>query len=168
MVIMVTKEDIKNIVILNHLTEAMREKLLPHLELQQYEENDVIYRTGDSAPYFYMLKRGKVLLEQRISPTMTICLGAIKPGYSFGWSGALGDQPYTVDMVCAESCDIIAIKGQTLRGLMDADHSLGYRFSQRLLQVIKKRQDLRTVQLVKVLTHHPDILALIEKSDGED
>ena len=162
---MVTKEDIQNIVDLSYLTEAMREKLLPHLELQQYEENDVVFRAGDPAPYFYMLKRGKVLLEQRISPTMTICLGAIKPGFSFGWSGALGDQPYTVDMVCSEPCDIIAIKGQTLRELMDADHSMGYIFSQRLLQVVKKRQDLRTVQLVKVITHHPDILALIEKSE---
>ena len=63
---MVSMEDIKAINLLAGLTDQMREKIRPIAELRQFKEREVVYQEGDKAEYFYMLKRGKILLEVEI------------------------------------------------------------------------------------------------------
>jgi len=160
---MVSREDVKDVVILGYLTEEMIQKLLPEIELIRFDEREIIFRSGDPADMFYMLKRGKILLEQRISDKVTVSVGAIKPGFSFGWSAMLGGEAYSLDTVCGEPCEVLRIRARTLLDMLDQDHSMGYLLTQRLLRVVKKRLDNRTQQFLKVITDHPDIQPLIEE-----
>ncbi|MCF8029107.1 MAG: cyclic nucleotide-binding domain-containing protein, partial [Desulfobacteraceae bacterium] len=89
---MATKESLRSIQILEDLTDEMLDKLLPFIETHHFEERDTIFREGDRTGKFYMLKKGKVLLEKRISGKITISIASIKPGFSFGWSAML-DEP---------------------------------------------------------------------------
>lgn len=159
---MVSKKDIENIVILSYLTEPMIEKLLPLLDMSKTEEREVIFREGDIADKFYMVKRGKVLLEQRISDRITVSMGSVKPGYAFGWSAMLDDKLYTSDAVCAEPCELVYAKTDRLKELLEQDHSMGYYLTQRLLRVIKKRLDHRTDQFVRLIQNHPDLQSLFK------
>ena len=155
---MVVKDDLKQIVILGYLTDEMLEKLLPHVELQKFEEGNVILREGDIGNTFYMLKRGKVLLEQKISDKVRVSVGSIKPGYSFGWSAMLsGEELYTLEAICAEECEVFSISKEAIKRLLDDDHSMGYHLMQRILFVVKKRLDRRTEQFLRVITAHPNI-----------
>ncbi|MCJ7772292.1 MAG: cyclic nucleotide-binding domain-containing protein [Desulfobacterales bacterium] len=160
---MVTKKDIKAIVILGFLTDDMIEKLLPITELMKFEESEVVFREGENAEMFYMVRRGKILLEQRISEKITISMGAVKPGYAFGWSAMLGGTTYTSDAVCAEKSEVFSIKGIELTNLLDKDHSMGYRMTQRVLRIIKKRLEIRTEQFLRAIKDHPDIQHLVKK-----
>lgn len=160
---MVSREDVKDIVMLGYLTEEMIQRLLPEIELIRYDEREIIFRSGDSAEMFYMLKRGKILLEQRISDKVTVSVGAVKPGFSFGWSAMLGGETYSLDTVCGEPCEVLRIRSRTLIDMLEQDHSMGYLLMQRLLRVVKKRLDNRTQQFLKVITDHPDIQPLIEE-----
>lgn len=155
---MLTVDDFKDIVILSYFTEEMRERMLPLVDVLRFDEGDVIFKEGDAAERFYFLKRGKLLLEKRISDKVTFSIGTVKPGYSFGWSSMLeGTLAYTTDTVCSEPCEAYSIRGVKLRTLLDEDPRVGYIFSRRLLWVVKARLDHRTRQLVRLLKNHPDI-----------
>jgi len=163
---MITKEELRKIVILGYLTDSMLEKLIPLADRLHLNEQDYLFRQGDPAEKFFMLNRGKVLLEQRISNKMTVSIEAIKPGYSIGWSGMMtgGLQPYsryTSDAICTEPSELFAINGEELNNLLDDDHDMGYMICQRLIRVISRRLRHRTEQFVRIIKQHPDIENLV-------
>jgi CRP-like cAMP-binding protein len=158
---MISREDLKQIVMLRYLTDGMLDKLTPVSELLQFEEKEYIFRQGDKAVRLYFVVHGKVVLEQRVSANVTISLSGVRPGYSFGWSAMLDEDFYTSDAICAEQSRLISFRADKLKALFDQDHSLGYIMSQRLLRVIKKRYEIRTEQFVKAIRHHPDIGSLL-------
>ena len=159
---MVSREDVRDIVIFGHLSEDMIRRLLPEIELLRFKKGEIIFHSGEPADMFYSLKRGKILLEQRISSKVTISMGTVIPGFSFGWSSMLGDGTFTADTVCGEPCEVLKIRARTLISMFEQDHSMGYRFMNRLLHMVKRRLDDRTEQFLKLIMDHPDIRPLIE------
>ena len=160
---MVTRVDVHDIVIFSYLTEDMIKRLLPEIELLRFGEGEIIFRAGDPADMFYSLKRGKILLEQRISEKVTISMGTVKPGYSFGWSSMLGDEKFTLDTVCGEPCEVLRIRAKTLFQMIEQDHSMGYLFMHRLLHMLRRRLDFRTELFLKLIRNHPDIEPLVKQ-----
>ena len=166
---MIANEELRRIVILGYLTDSMLEKLIPLVERVHFNEQEYIFRQGDLAEKFFMLARGKVLLEQRISEKMTVSIESIRPGYSIGWSGMLtgGLEPYsryTSDAICTEPSELFVINGDDLNNLLDEDHDMGYLISRRLIRVISRRLRHRTEQFVRIIKQHPDIENLIIES----
>ena len=160
---MVAIEDLKQIVILGYLTDEMLGTLIPYIDAQTFEEGQLIFKEGDRGDTFYMLKRGKVLLEQRISDKVRVTVGSIKPGYSFGWSAMLGgDEFYTLEAMCVENCEVLFISKEAIKRLLDDNHSMGYYLMQRILVIVKKRLDRRTEQFLRVISAHPDIKHLVD------
>jgi len=160
---MVTRQDLKQIVILGYLTDAMLDKMLPYVGCQRFEEGDVIFREKEPGETFYMLKWGKILLQQRISERIQVSVSAVKPGYSFGWSAVLREvEFYTLDAICVEASEVFSIRRQDIRKLLDEDHAMGYYLMQRIVVMVKKRLDRRTEQFLKVIIDHPDIKPLVD------
>lgn len=157
---MVSRSDIKDIVIFKYLNDEMIAKLLTEMELLRFGEGEMIFRSGETADMFYSLKRGKILLEQRVLEKVTISVGSVKPGYSFGWSALLGDQKFTVDTVCGEPCEVLSIRAATLFEMIEEDYEMGYRLMHRLLHMVRRRLDGRTELLLKVILDHPDMQTL--------
>jgi CRP-like cAMP-binding protein len=160
---MVTNEDLKQIIMLNYLSDDMRSRLIPHMEALNFQERQSVFKSGEVADVFFMLKTGKVLLEHRLSDKMTVSVGTIKAGFSFGWSSIIPDERYTLDAVCSEESEVLAISSDMLMGIMDNDHKMGYIIMQRLLRVMQTRLDNRTDQFIRVIAEHPDIHSLIEE-----
>ncbi len=157
---MISREDLKEIVILGFLDDSMLNKILPFVSLKTYQIGEAVFKEGNHADRFFMLKKGKVLLEKRLSDKMTVSVDSIKAGYSFGWTAMLEEDVYTSDAVCAEVCEVLSIHRDDLLNLMNTDHVLGYIISQRLLRVIKKRLDHRTEQFIRAIQSHPDMRSL--------
>ena len=159
---MLSYDDVRDIIILSHLSDAMLDTIIPSLDILQYEEDDIIFQEGDPADRLFFLKRGKVLLEKRISDKISFSIGAVKPGYSFGWSSVLGaGMGYTTLTLCAEPCQVYSVRSDKIRNFLEKDHEMASIFYQRLLWVVKNRLDHRTSQFVTVLRNHPDIESLI-------
>ena len=83
---MLTREDLSQIVMIAHLTDAMQDRLAQIIDALNFDKDEIIFREGEPADRFYMLRSGNILLEQRISDKVTACVGSVKPGFSFGWS----------------------------------------------------------------------------------
>ncbi len=160
---MISRDELKRIVMLGYLKDEMLDKLCPVVDVLNFSEREYVFRQGDVADRFYMLRRGKILFEQRISDKMTLSMGGVKPGYSFGWSSMLDVQFYSTDAVSAEPSEVFSIIGRKLKKLLEEDHQMGHIFSQRLLRVMKSRLDHRTEQFTRVIRNHPDLRSLFDE-----
>jgi len=158
---MVSMEDIKAICLLEDLNNQIRERVRSMTELRQFKEREVIYEEGDKAENFYMLKRGKILLEVEVAKQIIISLGSIKSGYSFGWSALIPGSSHTSYAVCAEPCDVLITPGKKFLDLLHEDPATGFVFMDGVMKILKKRLDRRTGQFLKVMTKHPDIQKLL-------
>ncbi len=158
---MITLDDLKQMFMLRYLTDEMLEKLIPVTDLLLFDENEFIFRQGDEADRLYMLMEGKVLLELDVSDSITVSVSSIKPGQAFGWSAMLEEASFSVNALCSERCEVLSIRSEKLKALLEQDHTMGYILSQRLLAIMKKRYDIRTEQFIKTILHHPDIADLL-------
>lgn len=163
---MISKNELRRMVILGFLTDNMLETLIPLIERKHFDEQEYVFKQGDLAERLYMLNRGKVLLDQSISEKMTVSIESIRPGYTMGWSSLLsgGVEPYsryTSNAICTEPTELFAIKSDDLSMAMDEDREMGYLISQRLIRVIARRLRHRTEQFVRIIKQHPDIDNLI-------
>lgn len=158
---MASLEDLRRVALFKDLGDRMLEELVPIVRDESLEERKIIFEAGDEANFFYALKRGKVLLEAELAPAVIISLGAIKPGYSFGWSALVPQTCHTSYAVCAEPCEIFAVPGDKLLALLNRDHTMGYLVMQKAAAILEQRLERRTAQFLKVITRHPDIGKLL-------
>ncbi len=154
---MVSIEELKGVYVLGKLTEGMLAKILPITQFRQFEEGEVVFKRGQTADNFYILKSGKVLVEAEVLDGVTISLGSIKPGYSFGWSALLAGGSYTTDAVCVEPSDILAMSADSFRDLLNEDHEMGYFVMEHTARTLNGRLKRRTRQILKVLSNHPEL-----------
>ncbi|MGD8990259.1 MAG: cyclic nucleotide-binding domain-containing protein [Desulfobacterales bacterium] len=154
---MVTREDLKQIVMLTYLTDPMLDHLAQIIDILKFDRDEILFRENDPAGRFYMMRSGNVLLEQTISDKVTAYIGSIKPGYSFGWSAMIEDGLYTVKAICVEPSEIYSFKRDKIQKLFEQDPEIGLRMYKRLLVIIKKRLDYRTGQFRQAIKHHPDM-----------
>ncbi len=159
---MVSIEDLKRQLTLKGMTDEMLEKMLSITELCHFKEKEIIYKPGNNAVHFYMLKRGKVLLEDRVSESIIISFVSIKPGYSFGWPSIITDEAYHSYAVSAEPAEVLAIPRDELLALFDQDKSMGYLFMRNMAEVLVIRLEHRTEKLLKCITKHPDFIKLLD------
>jgi CRP-like cAMP-binding protein len=152
-----TKEDLKQIRMLAHLTDPMLDRLAQIIDVLKLDKDEILFKEGEPAERFYMLRSGNVLLEQRISDKVTACVGSVKPGFSFGWSTMVDNGVYTSDAVCVEPSEIYSFKRDKINTLFEQDPEMGFRMYQRLLEIIKTRLDYRTGQFQQAIKDHPDM-----------
>ena len=158
---MVTVDDLKQIVMLTYLTDSMLASLSEIVDVLKFEKNEVIFIENEAAMRFYMLRSGSVLLEQEIAEDVTACVGSIKPGYSFGWSAMVEEASYyTTHAICVEDAEVLSVRREKIRMLFERDPEMGFRFYQRLLLIIKKWLDYRSVQFRQAIVNHPDMQKL--------
>ncbi|MCF8064631.1 MAG: cyclic nucleotide-binding domain-containing protein [Desulfarculaceae bacterium] len=153
---MASIDELKQIYLLQSLENQMLESLAPLAQIKQYEEKDIIFEQHQTADNFFMLLNGKVLLKVDISAAITISLGAVKPGYSFGWSSLLG-LDYTSQAACAEPCEVLVVKGTAFKEILDNDHTMGYQVMEGVVRILENRLKRRTEQFIKTLRKQMEI-----------
>ena len=159
---MVPIEDLQKIYWLEKLTDEMLQKISPHARPHHFNSKDVVFEENEAADYFYMLKKGKVLLEVELTREVIISLGAVKTGFSFGWSALLPESHYTSHARCVEPCEVYSIPGQTFLDIIEKDHAMGYIVMQGLVRILENRLKRRTGQFLKVIRQHPDIIKILQ------
>ena len=158
---MASIEQLKRIRLYEDLTDGMLEQLLPLAQEQSFAEREIIHEPGSKASHFYALITGKVLLQTELASALIISLGAIKQGYSFGWSTLLPGPVHTSLAVCTEPCEILVMQGDKFKALLDQDHTMGFLVMQKTATILENRLERRTAQFVKVISKHPDIATLL-------
>jgi CRP-like cAMP-binding protein len=165
---MVTIKDLKRIPIFNDMSDERLEKIKEIAMIKTFRENEHIYEPGMAAENLYILKKGKVVLEGRLSQSMTISFASIKPGYSFGWQAIISGATYSSFAVSVENSDVIAIPAAELIKCLDQDPIMGYTFMKALTAILIKRLDQRETRLLRLLSRHPDLEIFLDKDKEEE
>lgn len=158
---MTSINDLRPIKIFQDLDDTQLEKILPLVQEAEFNENETIYKKDQPAQNLYLIKKGKVILEDDISIDISVSLSAMKAGYVFGWYALLTEGTYSYNAVCAEPSTIFIIPRDKFLALLEENPDIGYKVMIRMFEIIKLRLDRRTVQFVSLLSLHPDMRELV-------
>src|SRR5918996_1912070 len=109
---------------------------------RSFPQDTRIYTVGDAVDDFYVLADGMVRFTLGLGKRETSAGEIIRRGDVFGWAPLVeGHGRRIATAYCLTPCEVVAIDGAGLTGLMEADPALGY-------ALLKKLAVLLTSELV--------------------
>jgi CRP-like cAMP-binding protein len=104
---------------------------------ESYSQDAPIYALGESAEKLYVLVDGMVRFTIGLGQRRTSAGQVLRRGAVFGWAALVDTAPTRIATALAITpCTVLAINGDQLTIMMDADHTLGYRLMRQLNELI--------------------------------
>ena len=153
------KEVIKRSELFWNLSDAQMEELAYLAVEQSFKAGQRIFTEGEPLPNFYIVVRGKVVLEMEIRigsrTKRQAVIDVIGENGFLGWSEFL-NLPASMSGTAIEDSQLLAFEGNLVRRLCSKDTGLGYKIMQELLRLASNRflQTRRTLAHVLAVTSH--------------
>src|SRR5262245_47757712 len=105
----------------------------------RFEAGQMIFREGEAADQFYLVRQGKVALEVYIPERGAAPILTLSTGDVLGWSWLIPPYKWRFDARAIETTHAFALDGKCLRGKCEEDPSLGYEILKRIAATIAER-----------------------------
>jgi len=122
---------------------------------ERIEAGQYIFREGETADKFFLLRHGQVALEVGIAGRRPLVVDTLGPGEVFGWNWIVPPYSWQADARATERSRLLSLDAKCLRGKMEGDRILGYEMYRRFFPVIAKRLEGARLRLID-LYGHPD------------
>jgi len=109
-----------------------------------------IFRAGEEANQFYLLRQGKVAVEIFAPQSPPIIVDTLEKDEILGWSWLVSPYHWRFDARVMEDARAIALDGKCLREKCEANNNLGYALLKRLVRLIDQRLQATRLQLLDV------------------
>jgi CRP-like cAMP-binding protein len=116
----------------------------------RFESTDVIFREGEQANEFYLIRTGKVALQLFADRRGPLTILTLEEGDVLGWSWLSPPYRWKFTACALETTRAISLDGKCLREKAEADHELGYELLKRFVHVIEDRVRATSLQLMSV------------------
>jgi CRP-like cAMP-binding protein len=116
----------------------------------RFKSGQFLFREGEEANQFYMIRRGKVAVQIQAAERGTITVQTLGEGEVLGWSWLIVPYRWRFDARAVELTRAIALDGGCLREKSEKDHNLGYELLKRFSGVIVERLEATRLQLLDV------------------
>ena len=116
----------------------------------RFAAGDIIFREGDAANTFYLIRHGSVVLETFVPARGAMTIETLEPEEVVGWSWLFPPYRWHFDARALVEVRATAFDGACLRGKCDADPALGYELMSRFAQVVIDRLQWTRVRLLDV------------------
>jgi len=116
----------------------------------RFNAGEVVFREGEEANRFYLIRQGKVAVETFAPGRGPIIMQTLGEGEVLGWSWLIAPYRWRFDGRAVELTRAIALDGECLRGKCEEDHNLGYELMKRVSHVMEKLVEATRLQLVDV------------------
>jgi CRP/FNR family cyclic AMP-dependent transcriptional regulator len=130
---------------------------MPHLQLLagcasnvRFNAGEVIFREGEEANLFYLIRHGKVAVEMFAPGRGPVIIQTLGEGDLLGWSWLIEPYRWRFEARAVELTRAIALDGECLRVKCEEDHNLGYELMKRIAHVIEHRLQATRLQLLDV------------------
>jgi CRP-like cAMP-binding protein len=120
----------------------------------RFEAGQFIFRAGEEANWFYLIRHGRVTVELHTAERGAIVLQTLGPGDVLGWSWLVPPYRWRFDARATELTRALALDGACLRQKCEADHALGYELLKRFTPVIAQRLEAARWQLLNMYGPH--------------
>lgn len=114
----------------------------------RFGAGEYLFREGEEAKQFYIVRHGKVALELFAAGRGPITIRTIEEGEVLGWSWLFPPYQWHFSARAVELTRAIALDGVCLRTKCDEDHSLGYHFLNRFSHIMVERLQATSLQLL--------------------
>jgi CRP/FNR family transcriptional regulator, cyclic AMP receptor protein len=114
-----------------------------------------LFREGDPADMFYLIRLGKVALEVGTPGTGALTVQTLADGDVAGFSWLLQPHRWQFDGRVVERVLALQIDGACLRDKCDRDPALGYELMRRFSAIAVARLQATRLQLLDVYGHAP-------------
>lgn len=115
-----------------------------------YKPGEFIFREGEDADKFYIIRQGKVVIETFSPVKGAIPIHTRQHDEVLGWSWLIPPYKWHFDARAYEVTRAIALDGKCLREKCEADHDFGYEIMKRFALVITERLEATRLQLLDV------------------
>ena len=116
----------------------------------RFEAGQFLFREGESADWFYLIREGNVALEIHVPGRPPVIYQTLKAGELAGASWLLPPYRWAHDARALDLVRAIAIDARCLRAKCEQDHDLGYDVMKRFLPVVIGRLHATRLQLLDV------------------
>ena len=120
------------------------ERIVQISHVEMHSPGTPIFTQGSPVSHLYVVQEGAVKLstDVRLWPKETILRTAvtnIEAGSTFGWSAVMELPNATLSAWTIPNTTLVAIDGQELKSLLEADCTIGYRVMKGLLSLVSSR-----------------------------
>jgi len=116
----------------------------------RYKSGESLFREGESADHFYLIRGGKVALETHGAQRGKIIIETIEAGEVLGWSWLFPPYRWHFSARALQETRAIALDGACLRAKGEVDHDLGYALAMRVARIMMERLQAARLQLLDV------------------
>jgi len=115
-----------------------------------FDEGEVLFREGDPANAFYVVRHGTVALETHVPARGGMTIETIEAGEVIGWSWLFPPYRWHFDARALSSVRATAFDGECLRVKCEQEPRLGYDLMKRFAQVLMERLQWTRLRLLDV------------------
>jgi CRP-like cAMP-binding protein len=116
----------------------------------RFEAGRYLFREGEPADQFYLLRHGRVALEVGAAHCGSITFQTVGNGEIVGVSWLVPPYRWTYDAKALEITGAIAMDATCLRNKCETDHDLGYEMMKRFVPILVQRLDATLLQILDV------------------
>jgi CRP-like cAMP-binding protein len=120
----------------------------------RFDAGQFIFREGEEANQFYLIRHGRVALEIAAPQGPPITIQTIGEGEILGWSWLIPPYHWHFDARAIELTRATALDGKCLREKCEQDHDLGYELLKRFAHIMDQRLQATRLQLLDVYGVH--------------
>ena len=135
---MIPLKELQNVAIFTPLSKKMIEELAAIGDISKAKEGDYLFRDGDPAENFYIIKEGKVILEFE-QPDGSINTETVGPGMGVGCSSLAGLARYNAHGRCEKASRFLRWNQSRLQQLFNENNRLGYLLIRASAKRLSKR-----------------------------
>jgi CRP-like cAMP-binding protein len=121
----------------------------------RFEADSYIFREGDEANIFFLVREGRVALEAVNQNNKPMVLQTVDKGEVLGWSWLVPPYRWSKSARAVQLVRAISLDGKCLRNKCEVDNKLGYELMKRVVQVIGTRLDSVHVNMLDVYSATP-------------
>ena len=114
----------------------------------RFAAGEFLFREGDEANQFYLLRHGTIALETYIPGPGAVTIQTLLAGEVLGWSWLFPPYRWHFSARAVELTRAMARDGRVLRARCEEDHDLGYELMKRFAQTIIQRLQTTRLQLL--------------------
>ena len=118
--------------------------------LERFDAGEMLFRQGDPAEYFFLIRYGMVAIEIQAPFGGAITIATLSDGDVLGWSWLMEPYICRFDARAVLLTRAFLMDGTCLRRKCEEDPVLGYHLLKRFSQVVAERLEAARIQLLDV------------------
>jgi CRP/FNR family cyclic AMP-dependent transcriptional regulator len=118
-----------------HEIKVLSQSALP----THFDTDQVIFKAGEPANGFYLIEKGKVILESAQPNLAPVMVDSVSAGEPLGWSWLFPPYEWQFDARAAEPTTALCFSGIMLRQHRDEDLTLSHELFKRMSDVMVRR-----------------------------